>query len=152
VPAVFFAVSDATFCNDDAAYAAMKDMSRAPERLSSAGRVRDEYHLFELAQEARVTISMSFHGCLLSAIAGAPFVPVTEGVYYNYKYAGFDKYTGGQGTPLVSLSGHDTAADFERVRDFVDRFDASLVCETREAASELTDKFYRNAIGGNQAY
>jgi hypothetical protein len=121
--------------------------TRNPERLTSIGRVRDERHLFDLANRAKLAISMSFHGCLLSGIGGAPFIPVTEGEYYDYKYASFDKYTGGQGIPLISLSKCDAEADLERIVAFVERFDRPTFSRTREAASALADGFYAEAIG-----
>ncbi len=147
LPVVFFGVSGASFCDDDAAFGAIARFARHASRMESAGRVRDEFHLFDLAREAKLTISMSFHGCLLSGIAGSPFIPVTEGNYYDYKYADFDKYTGNQGVPLVSLSRCDPATDLERIAEYVEKFDADRLTETREAASRLADAFYSNAIG-----
>lgn len=147
LPAVFFGVSGASFCDDDAAFAAVKHLSRHSDRISSVGRVRDEHQIFELARTARAVISMSFHGCILSGIAGVPFVPVTEGSYYDYKYAGFDKYTGDQGTPLISLSDCDAYGDVNRIVSFVEQFDPDRVFDARQLASDLADSFYRDAIG-----
>lgn len=148
LPAVFFGVSGATFCDDDAAFASVKHLSRMPERLHSVGRVRDEHHLFELASRARAVVSMSFHGCILAGIAGAPFVPVTEGHYYDYKYAGFDKYAGGQRVPVVGLVDCDPVVDLRRIVDFVDGFDPSLMLRARAAASDRADDFYLQALAG----
>lgn len=147
LPAVFFGMSGATFCDDDAAFDAVRQLSNSPDMLSNIGRVRDEHHLFELARAARVTVSMSFHGCILAGIAGVPFVPVTEGNYYDYKYAEFDKYTANQGVPLVSLSDCNVARDLDRISNFVDRFDPEAVADARHVASDLTDEFYVHAVG-----
>jgi hypothetical protein len=142
LPVIFFGVSDATFSEDEAAFEVIRKLSAAPERLSSVGRLRDEHHLFELAQGARLALSMSFHGCILAGIAGAPFIPVTEGDYYDYKYADFDKYTGGQGVPIVGLRTCDPVGDADRIVRFVEKYDRTQTREARRRASDLTDVFY----------
>lgn len=146
LPVVFFGVSDSSFCDDDAAFRAIRDRVSQPERLSSVGRVDDEHALFQLARKAEVVVSMSFHGCILSGIAGVPFVPVTEGRYYDHKYVDFDRYTGGQGVPLLALSEIDVSADFERIREYVRRFDVVQVRSARAIANRQLDSFYRGAV------
>jgi hypothetical protein len=147
LPAMFFGVSGSTFCDDDAAFRAVAKYAVNGGSLTNVGRVRDEEQLFDLASKALLTVSMSFHGCLLAGIAGSPFVPVTEGGYYDYKYVDFDKYTGGQRSPLISLSNCNPEDDLRRIIRFVDRFDRTKIVRAREAASDLADGFYANAIG-----
>ncbi len=147
LPVMFFGVSGASFCDDDAAALAVQKHARNASRITSVGRVRDEHHLFDLAAKAKLTLSMSFHGCLLAGIAGSPFIPVTEGNYYDYKYADFDKYTGMQGTPLISLSKCEPASDLSRIVQFVEGYRREVFIETRSKASEMADAFYASAIG-----
>lgn len=146
LPVVFFAVSDATFCDDNATLAAIRKFSAAPDRYSSIGRVRDEHHLMDLAQDAAVVVSMSFHGCILSGIGGTPFVPIQEGQYYDYKYVDFDKYSGDQSVPLIALAHCDPAGDTKRITDYVGRFRLSRMQEARELACKLVDEFYAHAF------
>jgi len=117
-----------------------------PERIESIGRIRDEYQLIELAQDAQVTISMSFHGCLLAGIGGSPFIPITEGKYYNYKYAGFDKYTGMQGVPIIELTDCEPNEDADRIVEFVNQYDYRKMQVARVEASNLLDEFYNKAM------
>jgi polysaccharide pyruvyl transferase WcaK-like protein len=146
LPAVFFGVSDGSFCDDDAAFRAIRNHVSRPERLFTAGRVEDEHVLFGLARHAALVISMSFHGCLLSGIAGAPFVAVTAGSYYDHKYADFDRYTGGQGVPVLTLSDIEPAADADRILAYARRFDVKRVRAVRVAADRQMDAFYREIL------
>ena len=146
LPVIFFAVSDATFCDDNATLATVRKFSTIPDRFTSVGRVRNEHHLMELAQDAAVVVSMSFHGCILSGIAGAPFVPIYEGQYYDYKYVDFDKYSGEQLVPMISLAKCDATRDAKLVADYVSRFQIARVQRTRERACALADEFYARAL------
>ena len=146
LPVVFFGVSDGSFCDDDAAFRAIRNRVSRPDRLSTIGRVEDEHALFGLAQRAELVVSMSFHGCILSGIAGAPFVPVTEGRYYDHKYVDFDRYTGGQGVPLLALSDIEPAADADRIETYVRRFDVERMRAARVAADRQMDAFYREVL------
>ncbi len=146
LPIVFFAVSDASFCDDDAAFEFLKAAAQNPSAYSSIGRVRDEFHLFELANRARFTLSMSFHGCILSGIGGAPFVPVTEGQYYDYKYADFPKYAGDQDTPLIALSDCDVGRDSARIAQYVQSYNPETSQAARDAGDALGKTFYDGAV------
>jgi polysaccharide pyruvyl transferase WcaK-like protein len=148
LPVVFFGVSDGSFCDDDAAFRAIRSRVSQPDRLSTIGRIEDEHALFRLAQRAQLVVSMSFHGCILSGIAGAPFVPVTEGRYYDHKYVDFDRYTGGQGVPLLALSDIDPDADADRIEAYVRRFDVERVRAARVMADRQLDAFYRGILSG----
>ncbi len=146
LPAVFFGVSDSTFCDDASVLDTLKAHLTDPTKISSVGRVKDEYELFELAHKAKFALSMSFHGCILSGIAGCPFVPVTEGKYYDHKYVDFDKYTGGQGVPIVSLSTLDVKETLDQIGAYVSKFDIAQVEQIRLKASVTLDDFYQIAL------
>lgn len=146
LPAVFFGVSDSTFCDDASVLDTLKAHLTDPTKISSVGRVKDEFELFELAHKAKFTLSMSFHGCILSGIAGCAFVPVTEGKYYDHKYVDFDKYTGNQGVPIVSLSTLDVKETRAQIATYVSKFDIGQVEQTRLKASGILDSFYSSAL------
>jgi polysaccharide pyruvyl transferase WcaK-like protein len=147
LPVVFFGVSDGSFCDDDAAFRAIRNRVSRPDRISSIGRVEDEHALFRLARRAQLVVSMSFHGCILSGIAGVPFVPVTEGRYYDHKYVDFDRYAGGQGVPLLALAEIDPHGDAEKIHAYVQRFDADRIRSARIGADRQMDTFYRKVLG-----
>jgi polysaccharide pyruvyl transferase WcaK-like protein len=146
LPAVFFGVSDSTFCDDASVLDTLKAHLTDPTKISSVGRVKDEYELFELAHKAQFALSMSFHGCILSGIAGCPFIPVTEGKYYDHKYVDFNKYTGNQGVPVVSLSNLQVEKTREQIKRYVSQFDISVVEATRQKASGMLDQFYIRSL------
>lgn len=147
LPARFFSVSGSSFCDDDAAFSAVMAHSCRAGRITNIGRVVNEERLFDEAQHARLAVSMSFHGCILCGIAGAPFIPISEGNYYNYKYEGFEKYSNGQNVPIISLLTCDSNRDAGRIIDYVARFEPSRVEAARHRASDLADVFYRGVVG-----
>ena len=142
LPVLFYAVSNASFCDDDATLAVVRRFSNAPERYTSVGRVKDEFHLLELARKAAMSVSMSFHGCILAGIGGVPFVPITEGQYYDYKYADFDKYSANQGVPLISLSRCNPEHDADACLEYAQHYHPEAFDACRVAASNQIDDLY----------
>ena len=106
------------------------------------GRIPNGADLVQLGEGAALCISMSFHGCILSGMAGIPFIPVTDGAYYDHKYRGFDKYGDGQPVPLVELLNCDPEADASAIMEFYRHFDSRAAAGMRVQAAELMEAWY----------
>jgi hypothetical protein len=108
----------------------------------------DERDLIGWASKAAGTLSMSFHGCVMSMIAGRPAVPVVAGDYYIHKYRDFDRYCGNQGIPVVALDEATDEPSLERlstkVIDYFKRFDVSRAIGARLKASEQMGAWYHS--------
>jgi hypothetical protein len=98
-----FQMSGSTFCDDQQLkpFLDRNNFDKVPAEILSA--LDQEQNFIEIARNAYGTVSMSFHGCVLSMVGGCPAVPVTSERYYDYNYADFDHYTGSQDVPVVSL-------------------------------------------------
>ncbi len=141
LPFRFFAVSGTEFCEDEQTVAMLKEELGAAFE-TNLGRMADGRQLADLGREASACISMSFHGCILSGMAGIPFVPVTDGRYYDHKYIGFDKYGDGQQLPVIQLRGCDPLADAVRVLNYVEHFDRLAAMDRRRQAAERLESYY----------
>ena len=146
-PLKLFQMSSASFCDDTLALDVFR--REAPDLpVETIPYNLTDHELIELAGGAAGTLSMSFHGCILSMIGGAAAVPVTSGGYYDHKYVDFDKYSGGQNTPLVCLDN----PDIERVADTVAAYFAGYRAEqtaaTRTAAARRMEEWYAR-VGGS---
>lgn len=140
LPYRFFAVSGTEFCEDEAAVALLQqELGGAFE--ANLGRIAHGQKLAELGRTAAACISMSFHGCILSGMAGIPFVPVTDGRYYDHKYVGFDKYGDGQRLPLIQLR-ECGPADADQVLHYLAHFDRAAALRQRVRAAECLEAYY----------
>lgn len=141
LPFRFFAVSGVEFCEDEQTVSALQMELGAAFELN-IGRVADGQQLAELGQSAAACISMSFHGCILSGMAGIPFVPITDGTYYDHKYIGFDKYGDGQALPIVQLLGCSPKDDADRVLEYLTHFACEAAARQRLRAAERLESYY----------
>ena len=148
---VFFSVSGPSFSDDETAFRMLREHLPDAIPLELAPPFADEYELMRFANaEGHGCVSMSFHGCLLCAIAGLPTVAVTRGGYYDYKYAEFDRYGDGAPVPVLPLAEDPpTAADVvvERLRSF----DSEGSRAQRERAARAAARFYDSVVGGLDA-
>lgn len=141
LPVVFFAMSGESFC-DDLSWIQTMPASVARElRYRIEGYSTDDKRIVELARKALVTVSMSFHGCILSLIAGTPAIPLSDGKYYDHKYADFAKYLGGQVLPRLGLSGIG-ASDAEAAIEFAAICDLALIADARRTADRGMRQWY----------
>ena len=107
------------------------------EILSALDQKQD---LIETARNASGTVSMSFHGCILSMIGGCPAVPITSERYY--KYADFDRYTGDQNVPIVSLQDLNPEQAAERTASYFERHQPVRIAADREQATAQISRWY----------
>ena len=148
---VFFSVSGPSFSDEETAFRMLREHLPDAIPLELAPPFADEYELMRFANaEGHGCVSMSFHGCLLCAIAGLPTVAVTRGGYYDYKYAEFDRYGDGAPVPVLPLAEDPPmAADVvvERLRSF----DSEGSRAQRERAARAAARFYDSVVGGLDA-
>ena len=76
-------------------------------------------------------------------IGGCPSVPVTSGGYYDYKYADFDRYTGGQNVPLIVLQDLAAAGAANRIADYFAAYEPARTAATRRQAADQIEAWYR---------
>lgn len=141
MPIRVFEMSGEKFCDDQAFLGYLRDHHRSLD--IELWDWEDETRFFQLVADSYGTLSMSFHGCLLSIMGGCPAVPMVSGCYYEYKYADFDKYTGHQGVPILRLSDLDVVRAAERTLDFFERYDPVKAAKAREAASRQMSEWYQ---------
>ena len=103
LPFALFQMSGVSFCDDERLKSFLDQNGFGSIPVKILPPLEQEHDFIELSAHAYGMISMSFHGCLLSMIGGCPAVPVTSEKYYDYKYVDFDRYTGGQNVPIISL-------------------------------------------------
>ncbi len=76
-------------------------------------------------------------------IGSCPAVPVTSERYYDYKYADFDRYTGGQDVPIVSLQGSNPEQASERIVHYFERYQPARTAVAREQATAQISQWYQ---------
>jgi hypothetical protein len=151
LPFKLFQMSGSSFCDDTKLLSFVQSCPEFSDiQLEVLPLVVQEEELIKVASEAYGTISMSFHGCVLSMIGGCPAVPVTSGDYYDYKYADFDKYSGNQGTPLINLSNIDIEQSAELICDYFANYSPEKTNLARLEASDLIEKWYQQIIKETQ--
>jgi polysaccharide pyruvyl transferase WcaK-like protein len=141
-PFKLFQMSGSSFC-DDLQLKRFLDhngFGHIPVEILSA--LNKEQELIDLALHAYGTVSMSFHGCILSMIGGCPAVPVTSGQYYDYKYADFDRYTGNQNVPLVSLQHLDPERAVDNIVEYFARYEPARTAAARQQAAAQIGDWY----------
>lgn len=142
LPFKLFQMSGSSFCDDQQLKRFLDDngFSHIPVEILPA--LDEEQELIELATRAYGTVSMSFHGCLFSMIGGCPAVPVISGKYYDYKYADFDRYTGGQHIPLISLESFNFDQAVDSIIEYFDRYRPARTAAVRKRAAAQIEKWY----------
>jgi len=142
LPFKLFQMSGVTFCDDRQFHQFLDPHGFGHLPVEILPPLEDEQALIDLAERAYGTISMSFHGCIFSMIGGCPAVPVTSGPYYDYKYADFDRYTGNQRVPLISLQHLDLMLATDTVVAYFERYDPARTAETRVRAAARIGSWY----------
>ena len=143
VPIKVIQMSGPTFCDDAGIASVLGERGLDVELVP---HTHDESDIVAIARNAVGAISMSFHGCVLTMLAGRPAVPVTSGGYYDHKYVDFDRYTGGQSVPLIALRDADAGVDESRVVEYFERFSPVTLGECRAKAAEGIDVWYESVI------
>ncbi len=147
LPFKLFQMSGASFCDDQQLkrFLDRNGFRQIPVEILAA--FDQEHDLIELAARAYGTVSMSFHGCILSMIGGCPAVPITSGKYYDYKYADFDRYTGGQNVPLISLQDLKLERAIDSIVGYLERYQPARTAAARERAAAQIEQWYRQIRG-----
>jgi polysaccharide pyruvyl transferase WcaK-like protein len=143
LPFKLFQMSGLTFCDDQQlkSFLDRNGFDKVPiEILPALDQERD---FIETARNAYGTVSMSFHGCILSMIGGCPAVPVTSERYYDYKYADFDRYTGDQDVPVISLQNSNPEQASERIVRYFERYQPVRTATAREQATTQISQWYQ---------
>jgi len=86
---------------------------------------------------------MSFHGCVLSMVGGCPAVPVTSEKYYDYKSVDFDRCTGGQNVPIISLQDPNPEHAADSIVSYFERYEPARTAAARERAAAQIERWYR---------
>jgi polysaccharide pyruvyl transferase WcaK-like protein len=142
LPFKLFQMSGTTFCDDQQlkSFLDRNEFGKVPiEILSALDQERD---FIETARKAYGTVSMSFHGCILSMIGGCPAVPVTSERYYDYKYADFERYTGDQDVPIISLQDLNSEQAAERIVHYFEQYQPVHTAAAREQAAAQISQWY----------
>jgi hypothetical protein len=154
LPFKLFEMSGASFCDDRRLelFLDRNGFNGIPvEILPTLEREQD---LIELASQAYGAISMSFHGCVLAMIGGCPAVPVSSEEYYTYKYVDFDRYTGGQKVPVVSLQEPNYRPAVDSIIEYFERYQPARTAAARGQAAAQIDQWYRqirdHSLNGSQ--
>lgn len=142
LPFKLFQMSGSSFCDDQQLkrFLDRNEFGRIPVEVLPP--LDQEQELINLAARAYGTVSMSFHGCIFSMIGGCPAVPVTSGQYYDYKYADFDRYTGNQNVPLVSLEHVDPERAVDNIVEYFERYEPARTAAAREQAAAQVGNWY----------
>jgi hypothetical protein len=140
-PVKFFQMSGESFCDDLQFFRSLSSEVRQRLDIEVVPPCGDR-ELIALSGSAYGTLSMSFHGCILSMLAGCPAVPLSSGAYYEYKYADFDKYSGGQGVPVLKLGSLTIPEDADRVVGYFERYDPARTSAARGTAAAAIDRWY----------
>jgi hypothetical protein len=145
MPLVLFQMSGQTFCDDTRFFSFVKERYPSLQNITCLGLFENEKDLITRMSRAHGTISMSFHGCLFSMIAGTPAVPVSLGGYYSYKYADFNRYTGGQDVPVIQPGDTAVRAEeaAEKARLFFIQYDRKKAVDARRQAHNRIRRWYQ---------
>ena len=137
-------MSGSSFCDDKGILGLIANAGVDVELIP---HTHDERDVYLWARNAKACVAMSFHACVLTLMAGKPAIPVTSGRYYDYKYVDFDRYTGGQGVPVIDLETKLPAEWITEIDSFVAKFSGVQVIETRRVAGSLVDRWYDTVCG-----
>ena len=142
LPFTLFQMSGASFCDDERlkSFLDRNGFGSIPvEILPPLERERD---FIELAARANGAVSMSFHGCVLSMVGGCPAVPVTSEKYYDYKFVDFDRYTGAQNVPIISLRDPNPGHAADSIVSYFERYQPARTAAARERAAAQIRRWY----------
>ena len=142
LPYNLFQMSGSSFCDDRRLKSFLDREGFDDLPVELVPQLDQEQDFIELAALAYGTVSMSFHGCVLSMIGGCPSVPVTSETYYGYKYVDFDRYTGGQNVPIVSLVGSNGKRAAESIAGYFERYQPARTAAAREIAASQINQWY----------
>jgi polysaccharide pyruvyl transferase WcaK-like protein len=139
LPIKVIQMSGASFCDDSGITDKLRLLGLNVELIP---HTHNELDIIAVATNAAGAISMSFHGCILAMLAGRPAVPVTSGQYYDHKYVDFDRYTGGQGVPLVAL--RTPNSDEDKILKYFDSFSSDTLRDHRVHSAAIVSTWYDN--------
>jgi Polysaccharide pyruvyl transferase len=154
LPFKLFQMSGSSFCDDQQLKGFLDRNGFGHIPVEILPPLDQEQELIDLAADAYGTVSMSFHGCIFSMIGGCPAVPITSGRYYDYKYADFDRYAGGQHVPIVSLQDLAPEHAVDDIVEYFKRYEPARSAAARERAAAQVGNWYlqiRNHVK-NEAY
>jgi polysaccharide pyruvyl transferase WcaK-like protein len=140
----FFSVSGPPFCDDTEHIDYVRE--QMPDTEIHELPYTNAYDHIEAAREAYAAVSMSFHGVILSMIAGCPAIPVTHGKYYNHKYIGFGDYNPAQDIPIFYVSEPPDATFVEQSIEYCDQYDPEAVAKERRRHNEKIESYYRGIL------
>jgi polysaccharide pyruvyl transferase WcaK-like protein len=140
---VVFQMSDAAVCDDAGVIEYFKKHCPTMD-VSLAPQFADEHELMRLCGAAFGVMSMSYHGCVFSMLAGVPAVPVVIGGYYDYKFRDFARYCGGQQWPAFDLSQVNPVESARSILRYFEEYDNGAVVQTRLEAERQRQSWYRS--------
>ncbi len=145
LPFKLFQMSGIGFCDDTKFFKYLQQNFNKHLDIKILPFFKTGKELLTIMNAAYGTVSMSFHGCLFSLIAGAAPVPVISGEYYKYKYSDFQKYTGGQSIPFLYLGDFSSVGEEAgRVCYYFKNYSSFLTKKARQEAEKLSDKWYNS--------
>jgi len=139
-----FSVSGPDFCDDTECFDYIRE--HLPEAEVNELPYSDAYNHIQAAKDAYAAVSMSFHGVILSMIAGCPAIPVTHGKYYNHKYIGFEEYNPAADIPIFYVDDAPDQSFVEASVDYIENFDPRAVAEERRRHNEKIESFYQGIL------
>jgi polysaccharide pyruvyl transferase WcaK-like protein len=142
LPYRLFQMSGKSFCDDTCLVTLLEQERFAHLPVEVLAPFDQEQELVELAKNAYGTVSMSFHGCILSMIGGCPAIPVTSGEYYNHKFADFNRYAGGQVVPIVTLQSSTPKQIARIIVQYFECYKPEVTACTRAKAAQEMQEWY----------
>ena len=147
LPYRLFMMSGGSFSDDKAFVDYLGSEKVESLKVTALPKTLDAKELIDIASNAYGVISMSFHGCILSMIGGAPAIPMESDEYYSYKYADFDRYTGFQNVPIVALKDFDVEKSAGLICKYFDSYDQEITFKQRAKAYVRISAWYEHIVG-----
>ena len=142
LPFTLFQMSGASFCDDERLKSFLDHNGFGNIPVDILPPLEREQDFIELATRAYGTVSMSFHGCVLSMVGGCPAVPVTSEKYYDYKYVDFNRYADGQNVPIISLQDPNPEQAADNIVKYFERYQPGRTTAARERAAAQIEQWY----------
>jgi len=141
----FFQMTEKSLCDDTAVISLLRKRKEFNSlQYEIMPLCTHEKELIFLAQHALGSISLSFHGCLLSMMAGQPAIPLVITSYYHYKYSDFAKYTGGQVPPLIYLNSTINIEEtVNKICSYFSDYQPEMTARAREKAHMRMSQWYQ---------
>jgi len=143
LPFKLFQMSGPSFSDDKRFITFLKQENIRSLQLEVVPPFTKGEDLIGLASQAYGTLSMSFHGCILSMIGDCPAIPINLGKYYDYKYADFARYVPRQDVPIVYLNDLNNLEELaDRICSYFLKYQPTATAIAREKADNKIKQWY----------